>query len=434
MILVIGGRSKIGAALIADLLGRGQQVRALVRAGEPTGSLPAAAEAVTGDLADEGSLVAAMAGIEKVFLLSSPHPDAVSWHRNAIDAARRTQVQLLVRSSILGADRESPAEFISAHTTCDHYLEDSGLPCVIVRPNLFLQNIPESTIPSIDASGTFYVNAGGARISMVDTRDVAAVAAAVLTEPGHAGARYDVTGPQALSYTDAAAKLTSLMGRRISYVGASDDAVRQALLGAGLTGWFANALVGLYQDYRRSGTGGYAAQVTETIPRLTGRPARSLDDLLGEISPTHPASYLTEVVTMSESAGRPRATAVITVHKYEPSAYDQPAQGPVLTRIHVEESFAGDITGDGVVEFLQAARADGSASFVGIERVTGELSGRRGTFLLQDAGTVQDNIVSGDWFVIPGSGTDELAGLRGEGGFRANLGQDARVHLDYWFE
>ena len=290
MILVIGGRSKIGAALIGELLDRGQQVRALVRAGEPAGSLPAAAQTVTGDLADEGSLVAAMAGIEKVFLLSSPHPDAVSWHRNAIDAARRTQVQLLVRSSILGADRESPAEFISAHTTCDHYLEDSGLPHVIVRPNLFLQNIPESTIPSIDASGTFYVNAGEARISMVDTRDVAAVAAAVLTEPGHAGARYDVTGPEALSYTDAAARLTGFMGRRISYVGASDDAVRQALLGAGLTEWFANALVGLYQDYRRSGTGGYAAQVTETIQRLTGRPARSLDDLLGEISPTHPAT------------------------------------------------------------------------------------------------------------------------------------------------
>ncbi len=137
---------------------------------------------------------------------------------------------------------------------------------------------------------------------------------------------------------------------------------------------------------------------------------------------------------MSESAGRPRAAAVITVHKYEPSAYDEPAQGPVLTRIHVEESFAGDITGDGIVEFLQAARADGSASFVGIERVTGELGGRRGTFLLQDVGTVKDNIVSGDWFVIPGSGTDELAGLRGEGGFRANLGEGARVHLDYWFE
>ena len=137
---------------------------------------------------------------------------------------------------------------------------------------------------------------------------------------------------------------------------------------------------------------------------------------------------------MSSDAGRTRANAVITVHKYEPSAYDEPAQGPVLSRIHVEESFSGDITGDGVVEFLQAALADGSASFVGIERVTGEIGGRRGTFLLQDAGTVQGNVVSGDWFVIPGSGSGELAGLRGEGGFRANLGEGAQVHLDYWFE
>ena len=137
---------------------------------------------------------------------------------------------------------------------------------------------------------------------------------------------------------------------------------------------------------------------------------------------------------MSEAGARTRASAVITVHKYEPAAYDQPAEGPALTRIHVEESFSGDISGDGVVEFLQAARADGSAIFVGIERVTGTVGGRRGTFLLQDAGTVQDNIVSGDWFVIAGSGTWELAGLRGEGGFRANLGEGAQVHLDYWFE
>jgi len=129
-----------------------------------------------------------------------------------------------------------------------------------------------------------------------------------------------------------------------------------------------------------------------------------------------------------------RANAVITVHKYQPAAYDEPAEGPALTRIHVEESFGGDISGAGVVEFMQAARADGSASFVGIERVTGTVAGRNGTFLLQDAGTVQDNIVSGDWFVIPGSGTGQLAGLRGTGGFRANLGEGAQVHLDYWFE
>jgi Protein of unknown function (DUF3224) len=123
---------------------------------------------------------------------------------------------------------------------------------------------------------------------------------------------------------------------------------------------------------------------------------------------------------MSEAGARTRANAVITVAKYEPSAYEEPAGGPVLTRIHVE--------------FLQAGRADGSASFVGIERVTGTLGGRTGTFLLQDAGTVAGTVVSGDWFVIPGSGTGGLAGLRGEGGFRANLGESAQVHLDYWFE
>src|SRR5256885_14754050 len=105
---------------------------------------------------------------------------------------------------------------------------------------------------------------------------------------------------------------------------------------------------------------------------------------------------------MSEPGARTRANAVITVHKYEPASYEEPAEGPVLTRIHVEESFSGDISGDGVVEFLQAARADGSASFVGIERVSGTVGGRVGSFLLQDTGTVAGNIVSGDWFVIPG--------------------------------
>ena len=137
---------------------------------------------------------------------------------------------------------------------------------------------------------------------------------------------------------------------------------------------------------------------------------------------------------MTENDVTQHADAVITVRTYEPSAYDEPVDGPVLTRIHVEESFSGDIEGDGVVEFLQAGRPDGSASFVGIERITGTLDAKRGTFLLQDSGTVEGNIVSGEWFVVPGSGTGQLAGLRGTGGFRANLGESAQVHLDYWFE
>jgi hypothetical protein len=149
----------------------------------------------------------------------------------------------------------------------------------------------------------------------------------------------------------------------------------------------------------------------------------------------HRSHYVRKASTMSISGnGKTRATAVITVHKYEPVPYEEPADGPALTRIHVEESFSGDIEGDGITEFLQAAQADGSASFVGIERVTGTVAARRGTFLLQDAGVVEGTVVTGNWFVVPGSGTGELTGLRGEGGFRANLGEGAQVHLDHWFE
>src|SRR5690242_6685905 len=97
-----------------------------------------------------------------------------------------------------------------------------------------------------------------------------------------------------------------------------------------------------------------------------------------------------------------RLNAVITVQKYEPVAYEEPSSGPTLTRIHVEERFDGDIEADGIAEFLQAGRSDGSASFVGIERVTGTIAGKKGTFLLQDSGIVSGNTVQGDWFVIPG--------------------------------
>jgi uncharacterized protein YbjT (DUF2867 family) len=287
MILVIGGRSKIGSALIESLSAGGERVRMLVRDRE-LGAPPEGVDPVAGDLGSPESLRAAMAGAEKVFLLSSPHRDAVTWHRNAIDVASASGVGLLVRSSILGSDPESPSEFVSAHGRCDRYLEESGLPYAILRPNLFLQNVPESTIPSLDAGGSFYVDAGEARISMVDTRDVAAAASVVLTEPGHAGAHYDLTGPEALTYHDVAARLSAALGREIHYVDVPDEAVREALLGMGLDAWLVDALVGLYQDYRRSGSDGYASEVTDTITRLTGGAPRTLDELLAEQLPVGP--------------------------------------------------------------------------------------------------------------------------------------------------
>jgi Protein of unknown function (DUF3224) len=134
------------------------------------------------------------------------------------------------------------------------------------------------------------------------------------------------------------------------------------------------------------------------------------------------------------SIDKTHATGQIEVKTYEPQPYDEVADGPNLVEIHVSEIFSGDIEGEGIVRFLQAIRADDSASFVGIERVNARINGKQGTFLFQDAGTLEGNLVKGEWFVIPGSGTGELTGLRGEGGFEAELGQHASITLDYWFE
>ncbi len=128
------------------------------------------------------------------------------------------------------------------------------------------------------------------------------------------------------------------------------------------------------------------------------------------------------------------AEATTTVHKYDSNVYDKPTQGPVLARIHLKERFTGDIEGEGIADGLQAANADGSASLVAMERVAGKIAGREGTFLLQVAATVMNKKMSAEWFVIPSSGTAQLAGLRGQGGFRADLGKSGHATLDYWFE
>ena len=137
---------------------------------------------------------------------------------------------------------------------------------------------------------------------------------------------------------------------------------------------------------------------------------------------------------MSTDANRSRATGKIAVHSYDPAPYDQPPDGPALVRIRVAETFSGDIEGEGVAEFLQVSLAEDSASFVGLERVSGRIGDRAGTFVLQDAGSLTGTTVSGTWFVVPGSGTGQLAGLRGEGGFVAQLGESAEITLDYWFD
>ena len=118
------------------------------------------------------------------------------------------------------------------------------------------------------------------------------------------------------------------------------------------------------------------------------------------------------------SGERILASGKIDVKTYDPTTDDQLAEGPAIVQY----------------EFLQTQRSDDEASFVGVERVTGSIGGKSGTFVFQDEGTLKGTTVSGTWFVVPGSGTGELRGLRGEGGFKAELGQGADFTLDYWFE
>jgi uncharacterized protein YbjT (DUF2867 family) len=153
VVLVIGGSSKTGSALIEQSQQRGQRIRALARASED--GLRAGVEAVTGGLGDPGSLERAMDGVEKGVLLASPRCDAVRWHSNAIDPARGARVQLLVRSSTIGVDSDSEAQFVNVRVVSDGYLDQSGVLHVGPQPTRLFQCIPESMIPTIDEAGSF---------------------------------------------------------------------------------------------------------------------------------------------------------------------------------------------------------------------------------------------------------------------------------------
>jgi hypothetical protein len=131
---------------------------------------------------------------------------------------------------------------------------------------------------------------------------------------------------------------------------------------------------------------------------------------------------------------RQHATGRTEVTKYVPTRFDEPTDGPALVEIQLTETFSGDIEGVGTARVIQAARKDGSANFVTIERVRGSAGGRKGSFLLRVSGTVVGKEMQAEWSVVPGSGTDELAGFRGDGGFTAEIGQHGTIWLDYFFE
>ena len=102
--------------------------------------------------------------------------------------------------------------------------------------------------------------------------------------------------------------------------------------------------------------------------------------------------------------------------------------------IGLNETFSGDIDGESPVRALQIQRDDKSASLVSMQRFRGKLGGRQGTFVLQGSEMVENGKIKATWFVVPRSGTGDLAGLRGKGGFEGDFGKGSDGWLDYWFE
>jgi len=130
---------------------------------------------------------------------------------------------------------------------------------------------------------------------------------------------------------------------------------------------------------------------------------------------------------------RARAEAKITVQSSEARPFDQTAS-PALVEICLSERFTGDLDGESTVRALQVQRDDRSASMVSVQRFRGKLCGRQGTFVLQGSEIVENGNIKATWFVVPRSGTGDLSGLRGEGGFEGHFGKASSGTLDYWFE
>jgi hypothetical protein len=137
--------------------------------------------------------------------------------------------------------------------------------------------------------------------------------------------------------------------------------------------------------------------------------------------------------SQAKPPARARAKAKITVQSSEAKPYDQTG-GPGLVEVRLTEMFAGDLEGESPVRALQVLRADRSASLVSLQRFRGTLAGRQGSFVLQGSEIVENGRIKASWFVVPGSGTGDLSGLRGEGGFEGEFGKGSNGTLDYWFE
>lgn len=274
MILVTTA-GKVGAETARLLAEQARSVRILVRDRDAVaGWATLGAEAVVGDLDDPASVDAAMDGISTVALVSP----AVPAHELAVVAsAVKAGVDHLVKVTSK-ASADSPILRRRNQAAIEQRIVDSGLAHTLLRNNAYMQNFL-MLAPTIARIGGFSAAAGEGRIGMIDTRDVAAVLAAITAAPqAHAGKTYWPTGPQSLSYADAASAFSTILRRPIRYQPISFEAQRDAMVGLGLP-------VGVASDNARAlalFATGDADYVTTDVPDLVGRPARTFAQFVSD--------------------------------------------------------------------------------------------------------------------------------------------------------
>ncbi len=268
MILITGATGTTGREIVEELRkGGATGVRALVRDPARAGVVrDAGFETVAGDFERPESLAAALEGVERALLLTPPTPQTFELQRNFIEAAKRAGVKHVVKLSAIGADSASPEGFGKWHGQSEEFLKSSGLEWTMLQPNFFMQNLLGQA-RQVAATGSVFQPVGDARASFVDTRDIAAVVARTLTEEGHEGQTYVLTGPEALSYHDVAAKLSEAAGRTIGYVPISPEQFREGALAAGLPEWLVAALERLNELF----ASGRAAEVSDAVRRVARR-------------------------------------------------------------------------------------------------------------------------------------------------------------------
>jgi uncharacterized protein YbjT (DUF2867 family) len=266
MILITGATGNVGSQLVKTLSKRGEHARVLIRcrARAQAIALPGI-EFAEGDFTRQDTFVRALEGIDRLFLLIPSSSEVEQQQRNLVDAAKRSGVRHVVKLSQFGAYAQSTGRFQRYHGAVEDYIHNSGIEYTFLRPNLFMQGLLNFR-EAISAQGAFCIAAGDAKVSIVDVRDIAAIAALALTESGHEGKIYEITGPESLTHTEMADRLSEAIGKSVKYLNISPDMMRQGLLGLGMPAWQADGLVEDYDLYRR----GEAAKVTSTVREVTG--------------------------------------------------------------------------------------------------------------------------------------------------------------------